>query len=391
MTPAPAVDAAPPLPTLHSPVRAYSARVLSVPLDPVIVTRHYRIETIEMVVLRATDGNGAEGLATLWCFGLAQAEVLARTLDYLAPFALRAHGDAGNGRATEIAAITGELRREINFFGFKGVSVFALSAFDMALTDLACLAADASLGHLLGRRRDSVPAYWSGLFGNQSRGEILDEVDQKLDEGFRAMKLRVGNPSIDEDVARVAAVLARLPASVVLILDAVQSWTVEQTLAAVERMEGMPLRWLEDPLVHNDYAGLARVVEASPIPIAWGENEYLADGFDQVFAAGPRYLLADLERVGGISEWRRVAARAHAEGAVLTPHVYPHIALQLCAALEQDETWIEYIGWWDSLSVHPLKLEHGRIAVPDHPGTGLVLDPDHVEACAVGPWRRLDD
>ena len=371
------------VPTLKSAVSGYSVRILSVRLDHVIITRHYRIETIEMVLLRARDAHGVCGTATLWCFGEAQAKVLSTTLGYLAPFALR-------GGATDPAAIVSELRREINFFGFKGVSVFAFSAFDMAITDLACRQADVSLGAHLGRRRTEIPAYWSGLFGNQSLPEILAEVDQKLDEGFRAMKLRTGNRPLDDDMHRVTAVLDRLPADTVLMLDAVQSWTVAETLAACERMEGMPIRWLEDPLVHNDYDGLATVVERSSIPIATGENEYLSDGFRQIFAAGPRYLLADLERVGGVGEWLKVAEHARTRGVTLTPHVYPHIALQLCCSLDQAETWIEYIPWWNPLATDPLVVRDGNLTVPDIAASGLDLDPERVEAFSLTSWVDLN-
>jgi L-alanine-DL-glutamate epimerase-like enolase superfamily enzyme len=370
------------VPGLSSPPERISARVVSVPLEPRIITRHYRIETIEFVVLRVSDEAGLEGHSTLWCFGLPQTQVLMKMLAYLAPFALRP-------RSIDPMVVADELRREINFFGFKGVSVFALSAFDIALTDLSCRAAGCSLGKVLGQRRDTVPAYWSGLFGNQSLDEILDEVDQKLDEGFRAMKLRVGRPTLDEDVVRIEAVLARLPNNAVLMLDAVQSWSVNQALDAIDRLADLPIHWLEDPLVHNDYAGLRRLVEHARVPIATGENEYLREGFDQLFAARPPYLLADLERVGGIGEWCAIAARAADEGVTLTPHVFPHIALQLCSALDQTENWIEYIPWWDSLTAGSLPLKNGSLVVPDTPGAGLDLDQERVDAHAMSEWIEL--
>ena len=196
---------------------------------------------------------------------------------------------------------------------------------------------------------------------------------------------------MDEDVERVAAVAERLPDDAVLMLDAVQSWTVEQTLAAVEPLAAYDPLWLEDPLVHSDYEGLATVVERSPIPVATGENEYLREGFEQIFAAGPRYLLADLERVGSVTEWLAVADVARARGVVLTPHVYPQLAMQLCAAIDQDEQWIEYIPWWDDLLTEPLRIEHGMVAVPDRPGSGMDLDMDAVEARAATPWTTLGE
>lgn len=367
---------------LDAPLASCETRVVSLPLEPEIITAHYRITTIEMVLLRVRDQDGGEGLATLWCFGLAQAKVLASTLAYLAPFVHR----AGPG---EVAAISAELRREINFFGFKGVSVFALSAFDLALHDLVCRRRGASISSVLGRRRAGVRAYWSGLFLNQSLEELVAETERIVERGFRAVKVRTGKADLEEDVARVAAVAAALPAGGTLLIDAVQSWTPDEAIRAAVRLEELGAGWLEDPLVHHDYDGLRRVVEQSPIPIATGENEYLREGFSQVFAAGPRYLLADLERVGGVTEWLAVADEAGRRGVTMTPHVYPQIALQLCACLDQEETWIEYIPWWDHLTAAPLPVVDGEIAVPDVPGLGLELDPERVEAHAAGPWTAL--
>ena len=372
------------LPDLVEPAVEFSSRILSVPLSPKIITRHYEIRTIEIVLLRATDMSGESGYATLWCFGLPQARVLTQILEYLTPFVFRM-------QSTSVTSILSELRREINFFGFKGVSVFGFSAIDMALTDLACRQQQRSLGEILGRRRSTIPTYWSGLFGNQPLDEILDEVDQKLDEGFHALKLRTGNPSIKEDLRRIEAVLERIPNNVTLMLDAVQSWTLDQALDAVHQLEGMPIHWLEDPLVHTDYAGLTKLVETSSIPIATGENEYLSEGFEQLFTSGTPYLLADLERVGGIHEWQKVASRAREHGTILTPHVFPHIALQLCSTLDQSETWIEYIPWWNPLTSEPLQISDGCLIVPNTIGVGLNLDQDRVEAFATTPWVRLTE
>lgn len=363
---------------LSSPLATIETRVVSVPLKPRIVTANYTIETIELVVVRAHDRDGARGEATLWCFGAPQARVLTEALRYLAPFAAR-------GR--KLAEITAELRREINFFGFKGVIVFALSALDMALHDLALRARGENVAMLVGRRRDRVPAYWSGLFLNQSTAELVAEVEERAEQGFRAFKVRTGAASLDADVTRVRAVRDAMPRGSVLMLDAVQSWDVERALAAAERLAEFEPIWLEDPLAHADYTGLATVVERSPIPIATGENEYLREGFEQLFSTSVPYLLADLQRVGGVTEWRAVARRATALGTIVTPHVYPHIAAGLCAGLEQDEAWIEYIPWWDELLRDPLRFEDGAVVVPEGPGLGGSLDDDAVERAALGPWE----
>jgi L-alanine-DL-glutamate epimerase-like enolase superfamily enzyme len=367
---------------LDAPVVSCETRILSVPLDPIIITANYNILTVEMVLLRLRDADGVSGHGCLWCFGLPQARVLASTLEYVAPFAC--------GKSSrDLARVTADLRREINFFGFKGVSVFGLAAVDMALHDLLCRRLGIALSTFAGRRRDEIPIYWSGLFLNQTTEELIAETEKVMSQGFRAIKFRVGKPTIREDIERLEAVLARVEAGTVLMLDAVQEWTPQEAIRASHRLAEYDPLWLEDPLVHCDYPGLRRVVEQSPIPIATGENEYLREGFAQLLDAGCPYLLADMQRVGGIREWLAVAAAASVASRVLTPHIYPHIALQLCSALEQAETWVEHIPWWDDLMTYPLEIANGVVKVPDLPGNGLDFDPEAVEARAVGPWQEV--
>jgi L-alanine-DL-glutamate epimerase-like enolase superfamily enzyme len=367
---------------LETRLAAVDARILSLPLDSPIETAYYRIPTIEMVVLRVRDADGAEGVATLWCFGVSQAKVLVAMLDYLAPFALA-------GGPGPITAVMDALRLKINFFGFKGVSVFGLSAFDMALHDLLCRRRGLSLSALLGRRRESVPTYWSGLFPHQAAPELFDETQEMGERGFRAFKLRIGQPTLSEDIERIEAVRSAMPAGSTLMLDALQSWTREEAMHATERLADCGALWLEDPLVHLDYAGMRDVVEHSTIPIATGENEYLRDGFDQILHTGAKYLLADLQRIGGLAEWQAVADAGQHRGAVLTPHAYPQIGLQLCAALNQDEVWHEYLPWWNPLTADDLVIVDGNAVVPDRPGLGLDLDAERVEQLAIGPWTLL--
>lgn len=367
---------------LAAPVARIDARVASLPLDPIIITKHYRITTIEMVVVRVTDADGAHGTSTMWCFGQRQAAVLVSMMRVLAECVRRTGG-------IDATTILGDLHREINFFGFKGVSVFAYSAVDMALVDLACRRHDRSLSSILGRRRDEIPAYWSGLYSNQTLDGIIAEVDEKLDAGFRAMKLRLGGRPLDDDLVRVDAVLDRLTDGCSLMVDAVQSWSRDEALAAVDHLADRPIVWVEDPLVHLDYDGLRAVVERSRLPIASGENEYLRQGFDQLLSTGLPVLLVDLERVGGILEWLAVADRAARLGVTMTPHVYPHIALHLCSALDQEHNWIEYMPWWDSLHGGTIEMRDGAFVVPDRAGTGFDLDPDRLERHAVGGWSEL--
>ena len=235
-----------------------------------------------------------------------------------------------------------------------------------------------------------MPVYWgSGLVLNQTEDELVKQTKSLIGQGFRAVKVRVGKPTVEEDERRLDAVVSELPDGAVLILDAVQGWSPEVAIRRSRRFERYQPLWLEDPLVHNDYPGLARVVNASPIPIATGENEYLREGFHQLLEIGVPYLLADLERVGGILEWEAVAGAASMRSSVLTPHCYPHVAVQLCSTLQQNQTWIEYVPFWDGLMRQQFDFSKGSISVPTTPGIGWDFDDRAVDRHAVAPWDSL--
>jgi mandelate racemase len=356
------------------------ARPLAVPFSRPIASPIYRFTHLFTLLCEAEDAAGVTGLGALWFPSDAQARIVLQALRWLAPTAAR-HTDPGD--------LCAALRNEINFLGYKGVSVMAMSGFELALQDLRRRAA-----HVASKETSSpmkVPAYWSGFFLNDSLDAWLTEAQLAAGLGFQAFKARLGQQNLSDDVHRVARLREALPPDASLMLDAHQSWDVATALNASRQLEPFQITWLEDPLIHNDYVGLSQVVRSSPIPIASGENEYLHEGFEQLLDTGLSYLLVDLERAGGILEWDRIAETAQSRGVVITPHLYPHVALQLCGALTQSERWIEYVDWWDPLMAAPIEFVDGQAVVADTQGLGFDVNHDAVERFALADWEELHD
>jgi mandelate racemase len=352
-------------------------RLLGIPLSRPIVIPKYRITSIFTVLCEVGGSrDGPVGRSALWFLATGQAKVVMEALRYLAPLV---SPDWDRSRA--------DLRREINFLGYKGVSVMAIAALQMAVNDRDLRERGEALGKP--RLHGRVPAYWSGFYLNDDDKQWAAEARTAVDRGFRAFKARVGSASVDEDVRRIQRLREVLPPGATLMLDANQAWDPSTAIEASRRLQPLSICWLEDPLVHNDYRGLADVVKGSPIAIAGGENEYLHEGFQQLLESGLQYLLADLERVGGFDEWSEVASLARERGATLTPHLYPHVAVRLCAALEQRETWLEYTDWWEPLMEEPLKVDAGDAIPGTSPGSGFDPAPAAVAKYALAPWETL--
>ena len=362
-------------------VRRAEARVVSVPVSPRIKALQRELPSVSMVLLRLEDDGGTPGYSCLWTLELSETRLLVESLRFVAPVVLSMPG-------ATIDEIDAAILRHINFLGLKGVTVFGLSAFDMALCDIASRRKSEGIGEELGRAHDQLLVYWSGLYAGASEAELESEVAEHLERGFQAFKMRVGHADPADDLQRVAFVRSLLPAKCWLALDAFQAWSPDEAIRFAAKAADYGVVWLEDPVVHNDYAALARVIEGSAIPIATGENEYLPEGFAQLFSLGPRYLLADLQRAGGISGWRRISEDAAREGIVLTSHLYPHIALQLMSAADSPGP-LEFVTWWNPLMSYELSIKRGMVQVPDVVGTGLDLDSRAVDYFALSPWQSL--
>lgn len=357
-------------------------RVLRTPLHTPIVTPNYRISSVETVLVQVVDRDGQIGNGYLWCFEPAESAVLVAMLRCFGPTVVMSDGT--------IADVNRAIRRQMNFLGFKGVTVFALSALDMAMHDLTLRRAGTNLAHARGSRCDRVNVYWSGFFLSDSVAQWLAEADRVLAAGFTAVKIRVGAESLREDCTRLAALRSHLPTATTLMLDAVQRWAPEEALAAAQAFVEFDVTWLEDPLVHSDYRGTAEVVCKSPIPIATGENEYLPEGFDELSRTAVPILLADLERVGGITGWDGAAAIAARSTAMLTTHAYPHVGAQLIASGPDSSTsWVEYVPWWDDLMSYRLRIETGTLAVPDVVGIGIDWNDEIVDRLATEDWQLV--
>ena len=299
---------------------------------------------------------------------------------------------AGLGRslvgedAHRVEGLWHKLWGEVNFFGHKGVSLFALSALDMALWDARGKALGQPVHRLLGSCRDAVPAYNSGgLWLSRSQDELIAEAKGFLKQGFRAMKMRLGKPRWQEDVERAEAVRDAVGPDIRLMADANQGLDVRHALRLGRALEPVGLDWFEEPVPAYDVAGHAALAAALDTPIATGETEYARYGFRPLIEAkAADVLMPDLGRVGGVTEFMRVGHMAQAWDLPVSPHLYSEPSLQLCGALQNCDM-LEYMPWSAPLFRERIEFEDGMARIPDRPGLGFTVDPDALETFRTAP------
>ncbi|WP_454853476.1 mandelate racemase/muconate lactonizing enzyme family protein [Rhizobium binxianense] len=282
-------------------------------------------------------------------------------------------------RPEETEAFWAEAWRRINFLGFAGVAVMGISAIDGAMWDLRGKVAGLPVASLIGRARESVPAYASGgLWLNQSIDSLVRQAETFVQQGFRAVKLRLAGVE-GTDLPRIRAVRRAIGEEIGLMVDANQAMNAADAVRLGRAMEDYAIHWFEEPLPAHDIDNLADVAAALPMPVASGENEYTRYGFRRMIEAkAARILMPDLQRVGGVSEFIKVGALAAAHDLPVSSHLFPEMSLQLMAALP-NATLLEHVDWFSPLYDRQMQLVDGHFLLPEEPGWGFSLDRKALE------------
>ncbi len=205
--------------------------------------------------------------------------------------------------------------------GRSGVATQALAAIDIALYDLKAKRAGLPLAKFLGAYRDSVQTYnTSGGFLNASLDEVKARATQVLEEGIGGIKIKVGLPDSSEDLRRVAGVREHIGWDVPLMVDANQQWDRATALRMGRQLEEFNLIWIEEPLDAYDFEGHAHLAHVLDTPIATGEMlASVAEHKGLINANSCDIIQPDAPRVGGITQFLRLAALADERGLGLAP------------------------------------------------------------------------
>ncbi len=212
-------------------------------------------------------------------------------------------------------------------FGRKGIGMVAISAIDIALWDILGKSAKQPVYRLLGgRTKPRIPVYASRLYSVEL-SELEAEAKRYKKEGYKAMKLRFGWGPVDgaagmqHNLALVRTVREAVGDGVDVMADAYMGWTLDYAKRMLPLLEPFHLRWLEEPVIPDDLHGYAELKSSGRVPIAGGEHEFTLYGFrDLLEARALDYIQFDTNRVGGITQARKIAALAEAYSVPVIPH-----------------------------------------------------------------------
>lgn len=211
--------------------------------------------------------------------------------------------------------------------------------------------------------------------------KVKELTRRSLDEGFRAVKLKVGSTEPLRDISRATMLRECIGNAVELMFDANQQWTLSAARRMCRQLGELHPLWIEEPMHPDDlvtHATLAR--EIAPIKIAAGEhipNRIVFKNFME--AAALHYVQADCTRLGGVSEFLTVSLLARQLNLPVVPHagdmgqVHQHLAIFNHIALGHPVLYLEYIPHLRSHFVFPAQVEGGNYRTPEDPGASTDL------------------
>jgi mandelate racemase len=354
--------------TAHDVIRSIRTTPVLAPLPRPLLNASGVIKDFPLVLIEVRTEGGITGHA--------YADVYFPELLPALDAAIRGLGEMVAGQALAPRELYSFLLRRLRLLGHKTLLGAALGGLDMALWDAFARGRNEPLVRTLGAEPKPLRAYHSvGLYR-------LDEVDalveDTLAQGFTGLKIKVGFPSMAEDLAVVRAAHRGLGDRCSLMVDYNQSLSAAEGLLRCKAIDDEGLTWIEEPIAADDLHGCAAIAASCLTPIQIGENFQGPPDMRAALAVRAMdYVMPDPQFIWGVSGWLEAAALARAAGIEMSSHLFVEASSHLLGATPTAH-WLEHMDVAAGLRQEPFPLQNGMITPPDRPGLGIEWDEEKV-------------
>lgn len=300
----------------------------------------------------------------------------------------------------DVEVIWEHLYNRVKDYGMSGMTISGISGIDIALWDIIGQSCDKPLHKMIGGSfRKEIEAYATGFYFKDLSRVTLDAVDEAktyIDQGFKALKMKIGIGSIQEDLNRICAVKDVIGPDIKLMVDANHCYNKASAKVIGRELDKIGIYWFEEPISPEDIEGYAELTEQLDVPIAGGENEFTRFSFQKILSSKAMDIVQpDLCAAGGITECKKIATLANASWVQCVPHAWgsiigltatihfiaslpdcPPCLVPVSPMLEYEQTFNPFR---DLLSKEPIIHNEGKVAVPEKPGLGLTINRDIIE------------
>ena len=345
-------------------IRDIRVRAVAAPMKRPLATSTGAVSVAPLLLIDLRTDGGITGRAYL--FGIGR--------NALAPIAklVEAMAEMIKGDAVAPFEIEKKLRARHTLLGVHNIVLFAMSGIDMAAWDALGQALGQPLATLLGGTPRPALAYNSKGLGIQPLKPLAKEAVELVKEGFQAVKLRLGRPQAQDDIAALRAVKKAIGHEITLMVDFNQGLTVAEAIRRGRMIdEEGGVAWIEEPVRADDFAGCAKVAREVATPIQIGENFMGPEQMAQAIAAGAsEYVMPDVQRIGGVTGWMRASALAQGAGLEMSSHLFPEASTHLLAVTPTCH-WLEYVDWAAPILEEPVMIRAGHALPLARPGLGM--------------------
>lgn len=347
-------------------------RPVMVPLEPPLRTASGVMATAPLALVDVATTHGVVGHAYVFAYTPVLLPALARLLEDVSALL--------PGRRLAPRALMQKLRSRFVLPGTAGLLDMALAGLDMALWDAHARAAGQPLVRLLGGEPRPVKAYAS--FGMDGRERAIEAASKSAAAGFRGIKIKIGYATLKEDLDVLRGVRAAIGPDVELMVDYNQALSVPEAIRRGHALDEEGLAWIEEPTLHDDLDGHARIAAELKTPLQLGENSWGPRGLQTMIARRASDLaMPDLMKVGGIGGWLDAVAVCEANGVPVSNHFYQEMSAHLLA-LTPAAHYLEYFGLADAVLEQPAVVVDGCVTPSEQPGGGVTWNEDAVKRFA---------
>jgi mandelate racemase len=328
-----------------------------------LLTASGKLTNAALVLVKITSKCGVEGHSYLFSPN-------AKLLPALAS-AVSVAFEEVKGRGCSPEANTDYLLDKFKLFGGTGILTMAFAAIDMASWDLLGHALGKPLYRLLGGTKTTIPSYESSGLSIGSFGQVLDQAKTFLNNGNSRMKVRLGYETVKEEVNLLSRLKDELGEHIELMVDYNQGLTFDQAVERCKELDDLGLTWIEEPILADMLEKAADLMAATKTPIQLGENLWSLTEVERALNLGSSdYLMPDVAKIGGATQWLRAAKMAERYRIKVSSHLYPEISAHLMASISNAH-YLEYADWTKLQFSGHQSLQNNQVVITDKTGVGL--------------------